>query len=189
VSGLTPFQTVGPFFEVGMCAHGAPARLSTDETVGTPIIVEGTLRDGAGAFVPDALIEVWQANAFGKYQHPDDHSEKPLDAAFDGFARAPTNDQGYFRIETIKPGRVEGQGETLQAPHLLLGIFARGLLCRLVTRVYFGDEASNVDDTILCLVPADRRHTLIAPLVAPGRYRFDVRLQGDSESETVFFDV
>jgi protocatechuate 3,4-dioxygenase alpha subunit len=189
VSGLTPFQTVGPFFEVGMCAHGVPARLSTDESAGTRIIVEGTVRDGAGAVVPDAIIEVWQANAFGKYQHPDDHSEKPLDAAFDGFARAPTNDQGCFRIETIKPGRVEAPGGALQAPHLVLGSFARGLLVRLVTRVYFGDEASNVDDGILCVVPADRRHTLIAHLVAPGRYRFDVRLQGDSELETVFFDV
>jgi protocatechuate 3,4-dioxygenase, alpha subunit len=183
---LTPFQTVGPFFAICLSEPGC-ARISTGDATGRHITIEGIVRDGAGAVVPDSLIEIWQANAAGRYAHPDDHQSKPLDANFTGYGRAPTDDEGRFVIETIMPGRVPGPGDTLQAPHLLLGILARGILTRLVTRIYFADEPSTAEDPILALVPSERRATLLAEPVGDDRYRFDLTLQG--EGETVFFDV
>ena len=183
---LTPFQTVGPFFAICLSEDGC-ANVATDEAVGRHIIIAGTVRDGAGAVVPDALVEIWQANAAGRYAHPDDHQSKPLDPHFTGYGRAPTDDEGRFSIATILPGRVPGPDDTLQAPHLLLSILARGVLTRLVTRVYFGDEPSTVDDPILAMVPASRRDTLIAKSEGGDVYRFNLVLQGDGE--TVFFDV
>ena len=183
---LTPFQTVGPFFAICLGEEGC-ARLSVKGANGRRITIEGTVFDGAGAPVPDALVEIWQANAAGRYAHPDDHQAKPLDPHFSGYGRAPTNDAGGFSIETIMPGRVPGPDGSLQAPHLLLGILARGILTRLVTRLYFADDASTAEDPILALVPADRRATLLARPVRDDAYRFDLHLQGDGE--TVFFDV
>jgi protocatechuate 3,4-dioxygenase alpha subunit len=156
-------------------------------TRGTRVSIEGTVRDGAGEPAPDVLIEVWQANAAGRYHHPDDGQDQPLDPAFDGFGRVATGPDGRFGFETVKPGAVPGPGGRPQAPHLVVGVMARGLLVRLVTRIYFEDEAANAKDPILERVPASRRPTLIASRLGPGRYRFDVRLQG--EGETVFFDV
>jgi protocatechuate 3,4-dioxygenase alpha subunit len=183
---LTPFQTVGPFFAICLGEAGC-ARLATEDAIGRHITIEGTVRDGAGAPVPDSLVEIWQANAAGRYAHPDDNQSKPLDPGFSGYGRAPTDDEGRFVIETVMPGRVPGPDDTLQAPHLLLGILARGILTRLVTRVYFDDEPSTSGDPILALVPANRRSTLIATSAGGDRYRFDLVLQGDGE--TVFFDV
>jgi protocatechuate 3,4-dioxygenase alpha subunit len=183
---LTPFQTVGPFFAICLSEAGC-AHVATEAAIGQHITIEGTVRDGAGALIPDSLVEIWQANAAGRYAHPDDHQAKPLDHNFSGYGRAPTDDEGCFLIETVKPGRVPGPDHTLQAPHLLLGILARGILTRLVTRMYFEDEPSTAEDPILALVPAARRPTLIARRVGEDRYRFDLRLQGDGE--TVFFDV
>lgn len=183
---LTPFQTVGPFFAICLSNEGC-ARLGTEQASGRHITIAGTVRDGAGAVVPDALVEIWQANAAGRYAHPDDHQAKPLDLHFTGYGRAPTDDEGRFSIATVMPGRVPGPDDTLQAPHLLLSILARGILTRLVTRVYFEDESSNADDPILALVPTRRRETLIARSEGGNRYRFDLVLQGDGE--TVFFDV
>jgi protocatechuate 3,4-dioxygenase alpha subunit len=183
---LTPFQTVGPFFAICLSEAGC-ARIASENAIGRRITIEGTVRDGAGAVVPDSLIEIWQANAAGRYAHPDDHQSKPLDPNFSGYGRAPTDDEGRFIIETVMPGRVPGPDDTQQAPHLLLGILARGILTRLVTRVYFDDEPSTHEDPILSLVPAERRATLIARHMGDDRYRFDLRLQGNGE--TVFFDV
>ncbi|MEP7088311.1 MAG: protocatechuate 3,4-dioxygenase subunit alpha [Gemmatimonadota bacterium] len=183
---LTPFQTVGPFFAICLCEPGS-ARVATEYATGRRITMDGTVSDGAGAAIPDALVEIWQANAAGRYAHPDDHQAKPLDPNFTGYGRAPTDDEGRFSIETIMPGRVPGPGDSLQAPHLLLGILARGILTRLVTRVYFDGEPSNADDAILALVPADRRATLIARRAGDDAYELDLVLQGDNE--TVFFDV
>jgi protocatechuate 3,4-dioxygenase alpha subunit len=183
---LTPFQTVGPFFAICLSESGC-ARVATELSVGRHITIGGTVRDGAGVAIPDGLVEIWQANAAGRYAHPDDHQPKPLDPHFTGYGRAPTDEEGRFSIETIMPGRVPGPDGTLQAPHLLLGILARGILTRLVTRVYFSDEPSNADDAILALVPAGRRDTLIARKTADDAYQFDLVLQG--EHETVFFDV
>ena len=183
---LTPFQTVGPFFAICLSEAGC-ARVATEHAVGRHISIEGTVSDGAGASVPDALIEIWQANAAGRYSHPDDHQAKPLDPNFTGYGRAPTDGEGRFTIETIMPGRVPGPDGSLQAPHVLLGVLARGILTRLVTRIYFDDEPSNGDDAILSLVPSHRRATLVARRIDDDSYHFDLVLQG--ENETVFFDV
>ncbi len=182
---LTPSQTVGPFFAILVPRRGG-VRLRPDGTPGIPIRVDGAVRDGAGAAVPDALIEIWQADAAGRCHHPEDLRRDGRDPPFTGFGRVHTDPAGRFGIETIKPGRVPGPGRR-QAPHLLVGLFARGLLARLVTRIYFDDEPSNAGDPILDRVPADRRPTLIATRLGDGAYRFDIALQGPAE--TVFFDV
>lgn len=183
---LTPFQTVGPFFAICLSVEGC-SHIAAQDVLGRHITIEGTVRDGAGAPVPDALVEIWQANAAGRYAHPDDHQAKPLDPNFTGSGRAPTDADGRFSIETVMPGRVPGPDGTFQAPHLLLGILARGILTRLVTRIYFDGEPSNTDDAILALVPATRRSTLIARARGDATYEFPLVLQGDNE--TVFFDV
>jgi protocatechuate 3,4-dioxygenase, alpha subunit len=156
-------------------------------TKGTRIVIEGSVRDGAGAPAADVLIETWQADAGGRYHHAEDRQPQPRDADFDGFGRVPTSDDGRFTIETVKPGPVPGPKGRPQAPHIVLGILGRGILTRLLTRLYFDDEAANGQDPILELVPAERRPTLIARRVGDGRYRFDIVLQG--QHETVFFDV
>jgi protocatechuate 3,4-dioxygenase, alpha subunit len=170
----TPFQTVGPFFHRALpFARGG----TVVGAAGSPVIVvEGRLRDGSGSPAPDVLVETWQADPAGRFHD-----------AFDGFARMVSDAEGRFALETVRPGRVAAPNGRLQAPHLLVGILARGILTRLVTRLYFADEPSNDEDPILALVPRERRATLIAPRASEGRYRFDVVLQGDGE--TVFFDV
>ena len=183
---LTPSQTVGPFFAILVPQRGKLTLLA-DQTSGQRIAVDGSVRDGAGRPVPDALVEIWQANAQGNCNHPDDPRSAGSDTTFDGFGRTHTDADGRFTIETIKPGSVPGPEGEPQAPHLVVGVFARGLLARLVTRIYFEDEPSNAEDSILMRVPADRRSTLIAERRAEGSYRFEIVLQGPRE--TVFFDV
>jgi len=186
VAGLTPSQTLGPFFDFGLIIPDGDV-VATSQSAGRHVVIEGTLRDGNGDPVADALVEVWQANAAGKYRHDADRQDRPLDPAFDGFGRVATSDRGEFAFKTVVPGRVPGPDGTLQAPHLAVGVLARGVLTRLVTRLYFEDEPSNAEDPVLALVPAERRSTLIAKRVEPDRYRFDITLQG--RFETVFFDV
>jgi protocatechuate 3,4-dioxygenase, alpha subunit len=165
VSDLTPFQTVGPFFAV-LLAHPAPP--GAPPPAGEPLVVEGTVRDGTGAPVPDALLEAW---------HPDQ-----------GVAvRAPTDEAGRFVLRATRPSPQPGPGGAAQAPHLAVGVLARGVLTRLVTRVYLDDEPGTAADPVLALVPAARRGTLVARREAPGRYRWDLVLQGPGE--TVFLDV
>jgi protocatechuate 3,4-dioxygenase alpha subunit len=189
VSGQTPSQTVGPFFGLALPREGHEV-LVTDATVGERIAIEGRVLDGDGAPLGDALIEIWQANAAGRYDHPDDRQEKPLDPAFHGFGRCSTDESGRFHFRTIRPGPVPGPGNTLQAPHINVAVFARGMLKQLVTRIYFEGEALNPDDPILGLVgEPERRQTLIAKR-GNGKnaaYIFDIRLQGPGE--TVFFEV
>jgi protocatechuate 3,4-dioxygenase alpha subunit len=173
VSDLTPFQTIGPYFAILPLEGEAAA--ATEKAAGRAIVIAGTVRDGLGAIVPDALIESWQADPNGRFD--------TCDETFRGFARAPTDASGNFEIRTVMPGPIaEGH-----APHVLLSVLARGVLTRLVTRVYFPGEKANVVDPILALVPGPRRATLIAELASENRYRFDVVLQGPGE--TVFFDV
>jgi protocatechuate 3,4-dioxygenase alpha subunit len=189
VSGQTPSQTVGPFFSFALPREGYEV-LVTDATAGERIVIEGRVLDGDGAPLNDALIEIWQANAAGRYDHPDDRQEKPLDPAFHGFGRCPTDGSGRFHFRTIRPGPVPGPGNTLQAPHINVTVLARGMLKQLVTRIYFEDEKLNADDPILGLVgEPERRQTLIAKRGngKNANYIFDIRLQGPGE--TVFFDV
>lgn len=142
-----------------------------------------------GAPVNDALVEIWQANADGKYKHPADTQKIAIDPAFSGFGRLPTNDEGICIFETIKPGRVPSNANVMQAPHLEVSVLARGVLKRLATRIYFSGDPANDEDPVLALVPNARRQTLMARPVAgqPGTWRFDVHLSG--KAETVFFDV
>ena len=183
---LTPPQTVGPFFRVLVPERGSRT-LVTDDTPGERIVIEGVIRDGISQPVPDALLEIWQANAAGRCNHPEDPRTNGRDPAFEGFGRVHTDAKGRFRIETVKPGSVPGPEGRPQAPHLTIGVFARGLLTRLVTRIYFGDEPWNALDPILAYVAPNRRPTLVAAHRGDGRYEHVIVLQG--RSETVFFDV
>ncbi len=184
---LTPPQTVGPFFHGGML-HEADNILVTPDTHGERIRLEGSVYDGGREPVPDAVVEIWQANAAGRYRHPADQRAVPLDPAFVGFGRAGTDEAGRFWFETIRPGAVPFIERGDQAPHVNVAVFARGLLHHLATRVYFRDQGANASDPVLGLVPEDRRATLLAdPAKIEGKtvYRFDIVLQGDNE--TVFF--
>jgi protocatechuate 3,4-dioxygenase alpha subunit len=188
----TPSQTVGPFFHLGL-AHAEWSDLTTENPAGERVAIAGRVTDGDGAPVPDAMIEVWQANAAGRYNHPDDdQTEKPLDLHFRGFGRAATDADGNFRITTIKPGPVAGRGNALQAPHINVALFARGLLIHLYTRIYFADEPANASDPLLSSIEdAAVRATLVArrdPAAAnPPVYRWDIVMQGDGE--TAFLDI
>ena len=187
----TPSQTVGPFFHLGM-ARAEWSDLTADHPAGEKIAIEGQVTDGDGAPVPDAIIELWQANAAGRYNHPDDtQTDKPLDPNFRGFGRVATDDAGHFRVTTIKPGPVPGRGNALQAPHINLAVFARGLLKHLYTRIYFADEPGNAGDPLLSSIDdAAARRSLLArpePGESPPLYRFDIVLQG--ANETVFLDI
>ena len=190
----TPSQTVGPYFTMRLSGEGANV-LTTPDTVGERIRVEGRVFDGDRRHIEDALVELWQANSAGRYHHPaDDRSDVPLDPAFTGFGRCASDFQtGAYSFLTIKPGPVPHPSGSMQAPHLSLTIQARGMLDPTFTRVYFADEeTANAADPVLQSVPDWRRTTLIAECVddhdsSVPTYRFDIRYQGDDE--TVFFDV
>ena len=186
----TPSQTVGPFFHFSLTNDKSCVRcIAGPQVRGERVLLTVRALDGNGEAVPDAMIEIWQANSEGKYNHPDDSQLKTVDPGFLGFGRMGTAENGSCEFETIKPGRVPGPGNVPQAPHQNAAVFARGMLKQLYTRIYFEGDPSNQDDPVLTLVPVERRETLMAhPDAAhPGGWRFDVRLQG--ERETVFFDV
>jgi protocatechuate 3,4-dioxygenase alpha subunit len=213
MAGQTPWQTTGPFFHFGLAQSGgadltgysglggrpdlvAPGHergimsVSTgrEGALGERIEILGNIYDNRGAPIMDSLIELWQANAAGRYAHADDtRSELQVDPNFVGFGRTASDRQGGYRFRTIRPGRVPGPGNTLQAPHIALGLAGPGFLKRLTTRIYFPDGAGNADDPVLGLVPASRRSTLMAQQETGATYRFDIRLGG--ERETVFFDI
>jgi protocatechuate 3,4-dioxygenase alpha subunit len=179
-----PSQTIGPFYHFALTMNDKLGCLAVEETKGERIWLRLRLLDGDGVAVPDGMLELWQADAGGIYSHPADAQHPSCDCAFFGFGRLGTDADGVCLFETIRPGRVGSQ-----AAHINVSVFARGLLGRLVTRVYFaGDEALS-GDPVLGLVPADRRPTLIAER-DPGRvdqWNLDIHLQG--ERETVFFDI
>jgi protocatechuate 3,4-dioxygenase alpha subunit len=201
--GQTPWQTLGPFFHYALPWKGGADLISGSDLGARPelmpaehdllhasgqrgpvagdlIEIVGRVLDGAGEPLPDALVEIWQADAAGSY-------DGALEPEFPGFGRAATGEDGTFRFRTIRPGRVPGPGNTLQAAHIAVGVLGRGIIKRLVTRLYFEDGEGLEDDPILALVPPGRRSTLIARRSGEGVWRFDIRLQG--EHETVFFDV
>ena len=194
----TPSQTVGPFFSLGLdrpewndLTAGNPAQAP----LGERIIIEGRVTDGDGAPVPDAVVEIWQANAAGRYAHPEDRqSDKPLDPSFRGFGRCATDADGHFHFTTVKPGPVPGRGNSLQAPHINVLLFSRGLLIHLHTRIYFEGEAANAADPLLSSIEDVKvRNTLVARREGggqsggPARYRFDIIMQGDNE--TAFLEL
>jgi protocatechuate 3,4-dioxygenase alpha subunit len=184
----TPGQTVGPFFALGL-DRPEWSDLTRNNPAGERIVIEGQVLDGDGAPVPDAMLELWQANAAGRYNHAaDEQSDKKLDPNFLGYGRVATDAQGRFRIKTIKPGPVPGRGNALQAPHVNVAFFARGLLRQLQTRIYFADEAGNATDPLLIAIDDENaRNSLIARRGEGGAYHFDIILQGDGE--TAFLDL
>ena len=216
---LSSSQTVGPFFHDGLLRTDARRTLlASPESIGERIRIAGHVYDGNGVGVPDAMIEIWQANHYGRYNHPADQRELPLDPAFHGFGRAATDAAGGYATNVAKafqdaginaragPGGqgvhgqvgVEGQmrapcfvdDQRLQAPHICVAVFARGLLNHLLTRLYFADEPANADDPVLQLVPADRQTTLLARRASADgavAYHFEIVLQG--VGETVFFNL
>jgi len=211
IFGQTPSQTVGPFFHyglpwkggadlVGKSDMGARTDLFAEEhyvlnlssPTGTPageaIDIAGRVLDANGDPILDAMIEIWQANAAGRYASVDDRRDDvPLDPHFVGFGRAAVDPDGVFRFRTIRPGRVPGPGNSIQAPHLAVSVFGRGFLKRLATRLYFADGEGLDSDPVLAAVPDARRHTLLAQRDADGRWWFDITL--GSDGETVFFDL
>jgi protocatechuate 3,4-dioxygenase, alpha subunit len=204
MSEITPSQTVGPFFAYGLTPKGRAqwdpdGTYSWKETVGDNLItadasgekihIEGRVLDGDGKPINDAMIEIWQADAQGRYASPADARARP-NTKFKGFGRSATNKDGVYSFDTIKPGAVPGANGKMQAPHIVVCVYSRGMLRQIYTRLYFSDEAANSADAILALVPAERRGTLIAHKESrKGQtvYCFDIRVQG--EGETVFFDI
>ena len=188
---LTSSQTVGPFFAPALLREDARRNVLTrPDTVGERIRIEGRVLDGDGVPVLDALIEIWQANAQGRYNHAADQGAAQLDSSFLGFGRSGTAEDGSYWFETVKPGLVPFDGERMQAPHICATVFSRGLLNHLVTRLYFEDEPGNALDPVLQCVPNDRRATLLARREARDKvvvYRFDIVLQG--ADETAFFNL
>ena len=182
----TPSQTVGPFFHDALLDRDRSRLVSPDHP--EAIKIEGKIYDGAGEPVPDAMVEIWQANSAGRYDHPaDDREDLPLEEDFSGFGRSGTDGGGEFSFVTVKPGPVPGPDGRLQAPHIMVSVFARGLLKRLVTRIYFPDEeeTNSVDPVLSSIEDRDLRNTLIAHDTG-GVLHFDIRLQG--EDQTAFFE-
>lgn len=188
---LTSSQTVGPFFSPALLREDARRNvLIGSVTVGERIRIEGRVCDGDGVPVPDAMVEIWQADARGRYNHSTDQGSALLDPIFTGFGRSGTGEDGSYWFETIKPGPVPFDAQQLQAPHISVTVFARGLLNHVVTRLYFADEPTNAGDPVLLCVPNERRATLLARREsggAPVVYRFDIILQGTGE--TAFFNL
>jgi protocatechuate 3,4-dioxygenase, alpha subunit len=182
----SPWQTVGPFFSLGL-APGYIADLAGPTALGERISISGQVFDGEHEPICDALLEIWQADAHGKYHHPEDTQKKPLDPNFLGYGRVPTDRQGRFRFTTIKPGSVDSYLGP-QAPHLCVSLVMRGLLRRVTTRIYFPNEPLNTIDPVLKLVEPSRTHTLLLASRAETADNFcwDIHMQG--EKETVFFE-
>jgi protocatechuate 3,4-dioxygenase, alpha subunit len=182
---LTPSQTTGPYSTIGLLG-GPISNHLVDESDPRAVRLHSALLDSAGDPVPDGMVEIWQANAAGRYAHPaDDREEIPLENGFTGFGRSGTEDGGRFEFVTVRPGRVRWVDARFQAPHLLVGVFARGLLKRVATRMYFPDEeTANAEDPVLLGLEPEERATLVAR-AEDGALRFDIVLQGDGQ--TTFF--
>jgi protocatechuate 3,4-dioxygenase, alpha subunit len=189
---ITPSQTVGPYLAI--CLPWPDGAFLVPEGTEGAITIGGRVMDGAGEPVPDGLVETWQADPASRFDHPDDPRGRatPATPGFRGFGRCPTGKDGRYRIVTVRPGPLPCPSGGTEAPHLNVSVFARGLLDRVVTRIYFPDEAeANAADPVLsAIAEPHRRQTLVASAVpggGPGQFRFDIRLRG--EHETVFFDV
>ena len=176
----TPSQTIGPFFAVELCWPDGPEVVPA----GTPgaVWVGGRVTDGAGDPVPDALVETWQADPGGRFAHPED-PRGPSSSGFGGFGRCPTDAEGRWAVHTCKPGPLPAPDGGSEAPHLDVSVFARGLLGRLVTRIYFPDEAeANAADPVLCSIPDPAARARLVAVPDGDGLRFDIWLQGDQET-------
>ncbi|MBL4720746.1 MAG: protocatechuate 3,4-dioxygenase subunit alpha [Alphaproteobacteria bacterium] len=203
----TAGQTVGPFYNYALMRDGENDLTGGGKASGETVVIEGRVTEGSGAPVRDVLLEIWQANSHGRYNHPADDSDRGLDENFRGFGRTLSDEDGCFRFVTIKPGAVPaegaggssvgesaaggrtGGGNVWQAPHIAISIFASGLTRRLVTRLYFPGEDANATDPALSGIPEGDRERLIAKPGDGGgekSIRFDIVLQG--EGETPFFE-
>lgn len=182
---LTPSQTIGPFY-FGTLVNGYRADLAPAGVAGERIELVLSLFDTEGVLIPDGLLEIWQANSHGRYNHPDDRRNLPLDAGFEGFGRASTDTRGEAHFTTVKPGRVPWPAGGMQAAHVNISVFARGVLNRLATRLYFDGDPALAEDPVLKLVDAARRPTLIAKRDGSGVWRLPIHIGG--AHETVFFD-
>ncbi|HEY4023137.1 MAG TPA: protocatechuate 3,4-dioxygenase subunit alpha [Pseudonocardiaceae bacterium] len=181
----TPSQTVGPYLSLVLPWPDGPFAVA--EGTENAVWITGTVYDGSGAEVLDALVETWQADGNSRFTHPDDPRGGPTTPGFRGFGRCPTDEHGNYRILTVKPGALPAPEGGTEAPHIDVSVFARGLLNRVITRIYFADEQqANAADPVLATVDVNRRTTLIARADGDG-YRFDIHFQG--EHETVFFDL
>jgi len=185
----TPSQTAGPYLHIGLTNQHSVTRIAEPNIPGERVLLKCRVLDVDEKPLNDALIEIWQADHEGNYNHPDDPRGPHSDTAFRGFGRAATDENGACEFGTIRPGCVPGPEGKAQAPHLNVAVFARGILLQLQTRIYFDGDAANGNDPVLALVPADRRETLMARRDPgkPNSWSFDIRLRG--ERETVFFDV
>ncbi len=182
----TASQTVGPYFSIGLSYRNGTATCD-EATEGEHIEISGHVFDGEGVPVPDAQLELWQADSKGRFAGADSFEREPASPGFHGFARVPTDAQGAFRFRTVRPGAVASPSGTPQAPHIVVLLSMRGLLRHLFTRIYFASNPLNTSDPILLAIPPERRPTLFAQPIEgqPQSYRWDIRLQG--ENETVFF--
>lgn len=192
MAGITPSQTVGPYYAYCLtpARYSLPVVFTNDLTrpglEGEVVRIEGRVLDGDNVGIPDSMLEFWQADAKGSFDHA--LGGKGSNVGFKGFGRIEPGAEGQWSLTTIKPGRVKDANGVEQAPHIDVAVFSRGMLKHLTTRIYFSDEPSNAADPILALVPEDRRNTLIARRDGDV-YRFDVRIQEgpDGVPETVFF--
>jgi protocatechuate 3,4-dioxygenase alpha subunit len=180
----TPSQTAGPFLSIGMIYGPAQNELVNEQTAGQRIVIRGQVLDGEAEPVTDALVEIWQPDAQGIFNHPADPRQEQADPNFRGFGRAESRRGGQFEFQTVKPGSRDGA-----APYINVRLFARGMLIHAVSRIYFADEAANETDPVLNSIEAGRRQTLVATSLGdqdPPVYAFDIHIQG--ENETVFFN-
>lgn len=186
--GESAWQTVGPFFHTALPWKDG-GTLASGRTQGEPIVLAGMILDGLGNPASEAMVEVWQADAAGRFHHPDDPRAAEADPHFSGFGRTVADPDGRFVLRTIRPGRLPGLGNAWQAPHLSLSLYGRGLSGRLVTRVYFAGDPELGDDLVLSSIEPDRRSTLLArpDPAMPGQWLWTARLQG--QDETVFFEL
>jgi len=182
----TPSSTVGPYLHLGLTEKYSVTQIAPPDAAGERVSLRCRIFDAENTPVPDAMIEIWQADSDGRYKN---FADPTSDASFSGFGRAPTNEHGFCDFATIRPGSVPAPDARLQAPHISAAVYARGILLQLYTRIYFAGDPANDDDPVLALVPESLRHTLLAQPDAsrPNAWQFDIRLRGDNE--TVFFDV
>jgi protocatechuate 3,4-dioxygenase alpha subunit len=182
----TPSATVGPYLHLGLTEKHSLTQVASQSVKGERVVLRCRVFDAENIPVNDAMIELWQADSDGRYRRADDPASE---VSFSGFGRAATNEHGFCDFETIKPGNVPAPDGKLQAPHISVAVYARGILLQLYTRIYFAGDPANEQDPVLALVPEARRKTLLAHLDSfhPNGWQFDIRLRG--ENETVFFDV